>query len=181
MPFPFCVPPGLLQGNPVLNETIWADADSLTTGWEDEVNATASLYAAVNSNSDTDFVRLITDVLNSTVTIRFRLQDPSADPNSNQNVELGCKFKYNQVFDPLDNAPTAVLRIKEGTSTIRAVSGNITVTTTATEQSEFMSVTEINNVTDWSDLYGEISFTTSGNGVDQDVNYELYRVRIIFS
>ena len=55
------------------------------------------------------------------------------------------------------------------------------MTAAPSEESVFMTPTEINNVTDWSNLYAQFSSTTTGNGVDQDVDYKIYRVRIIFS
>lgn len=178
MPFPML---SSIPWIPALDETIWADGDSLITNWEDEGAATSDLYQSVDSDGDTDFVTLTTPVLNATRTIRFTLEDPSADPAPAQTVELRVKFKYIQVDQPLDNAPTADILIKEGTTTTRASNTGITVTTTATEYSVFMTPTEIGNVTDWTDLYAEISFTTAGNGVDQEANYEVYRVRIIFA
>ena len=180
-PFPFCVPPGVLAKQQPLNETIWATADSLTTGWEDEGGATADLWQSVDTDTNTDYVNRVTPVINSTVNLRFKLDTPTADPTSGQVVELKVLMEYVPVFDPLDNAPVAILEIREGTSTARASTTGITVTAAPSEESVFMTPTEINNVTDWSNLYAQFSSTTTGNGVDQDVDYRIYRVRIIFS
>tara|TARA_R110000787_G_scaffold79469_1_gene173683 strand:- start:9002 stop:9556 length:555 start_codon:yes stop_codon:yes gene_type:complete len=180
-PFPFCVPPGVLAKQQPLNETIWATGDSLITGWEDEGGATADLWQSVDTDSDADYVNRITPVINSTVNLRFKLDTPTADPTSGQVVELKVRMEYLAPFDPLDTAPVAILEIREGTSTSRASTTGITVTTTPSEESVFMTPTEINSVTDWSDLYAQFSSTTTGNGVDQDVDYRIYRVRIIFS
>lgn len=169
---------------PPLDETIWADADSLITGWEDEGGATSNLYQSVDSDSDADYVNRVTPIINSTVSLRFRLADivgPPDEPLSDQVVYLEVKFEYIQVDQPLDSAPTASLYIREGTSTNRASNTGITVTQTPTDQSVTMTTGEINSVTDWTNLYAHMTFTTSGNGVDQDVDYRIYRVRMHFS
>lgn len=175
-------PPGLLLKGAPLEETIWADSDSLVASWEDEGGATSNIYQSVDSESDADYATLQNVIVNSgSATIRFSLENPSGQPSPSQTVRALIRCEWIDVLGAANpSSVTVIVRIKEGTTTVRAASSAQSISETPTDKFETMTTTEINSVTDWDNLYIEATFDVSGIDVDEEVNFRVYEARLDF-
>lgn len=169
-----------------ITETIWADADDLVAQWEDEGGATTNLWQSVNADSDATYVTLVGPsviVESGSRSLRFGLENPSAAPSSDQTVELRIRCEWIDVFgaaNPDAGDPNITIRLIEGATT-RAATSAQQISEAPAEYSLFLSESQINSVTDWDDLYAEMTFEASGIDVDEEVNIRVYRARIVFS
>jgi len=176
-PFPYHGHPG---GAP-LNETIWADFDKTTAGWEDETSATTNLHDSVNTENDLTYVILSSWILDTTARIVFGLDDPSGTPQSSQNVEVFVRAKYLENFEVLPNAPTMTIRFDEN-GTQRAASSALSLTKSAADYSFFLNSSQISSVTNWNNSEMDILFDNSANtGLDEEAKFQIYEVRTIFT
>jgi hypothetical protein len=178
-PFPLSgALPGMLANITPIDEVIRPDSDSLVAAWRDEGGSTSNIYQSVDevTQSDTDYAKLrvanwiLTECPSTTTrTLRFRLSNPSAPPNPYQTVALECRSR---IVDPFSTGFTATVdvKIKEGTTNVRSNEPGNTVTTTFGNDRCSMSTSEINSVTDWNDLYAEMTWTVCADGVDADLD-----------
>ena len=181
-PFPLAgVLAPILGSGQSLDETIWADFDTTTAGWEDEVGNTTNLHDSVNSENDSLYVILSSWILNTTERIVFGLEDPSGEPTPNQSVEVFVRAEYLENFEVLPTAPTMTIRFDEN-GTQRATSSALSLTKSPADYSFFLNTTQINSVTDWNDVEMDILFDNTANtGVDEEAKFQIYEVRTIFT
>jgi hypothetical protein len=80
-----------------LSETIWANADAVTSQWYSSTGATSNLYTFVNSANDSTYVWLRTANIiteDGTRDLRFDMQTPSGDPSPYQDVDIRVRTRY---------------------------------------------------------------------------------------
>lgn len=182
MSFPFMVAPGQLAKQPAaLDEKIWANADRTTSGWKTQSGGTSNIYQSVDSDSDSDYVELISWILDDARTVAFRLESPSDDPSGTQTVQIKVNAKYLENFEVLPNAPKLTIKFDEG-GTQRAVSSPLTLTKNPAEYSLFLTEAQINSVGSWANVEVEMLFDNSANtGPDEEAKFRCHRCRVIFS
>lgn len=187
-PFPLagCLP-GLYRGNP-LDETVFADSDDVISQWEDEGGATTNLYQSVDDDvtPDSDWVELrsVNHIVTSgTRALRFGTQNPSGTPQANQTVELQVRCRWVDVFgsaNPDAGDPNLTISMYEST-TNRGSGSAQTITTSFVNYSFFPSTSQIISVGNWDNLRVNMSFECSGIDLDEEVDIEVSRVKVIFS
>jgi hypothetical protein len=186
-PFPYHGHPG---GAP-LNETIYANFDAIVSQWEDEGGSTTTntMYQSVDSESDSDWVELrsANHIINSSTTrnLRFDMASPSGTPLSSQTVVLKVRCKWVDVFNdatPDSGHPRIELNLFENGSQVSGGAGSWqALSESAAEYTEPLSSAAIGNVSNWDDVELDMDFECTGLGLDQEVDFEVYRVRIVFS
>ena len=188
MSFPHLLTPGALAAIKPINEVIRPNSDSLVAVWQDEGGSTSNIYQSVDevAVSDTDYAKLrgpnviLTECPSTTTrTLRFGLSDPSAQPNPYQTVALEARSK---IIDPFTTGFTATVdvKIKEGTTTVRSNDTGNAVSSSFSNARCSMSTTEINSVTDWDNLYAEMTWTVCANGVDAELDIYCSHVYLEF-
>jgi hypothetical protein len=180
------LPPGILTTVPVLDETVFADNDDVVSVWEADDGGTTDIFEHVDSESDADHVELRSAnhiVTSGSRSLRFFMQNPSAAPSPTQTVDLRARCEWIDVFgsaNPDAGDPNIVISLFENT-TLRAASSAVAITETPVDYSLILSEAQINSVTDWDDVRMQMVFEASGIDIDEEVNIQVYRVRIIFS
>lgn len=187
-PFPYHGHPG----GAALDETIYANLDAVTSVWEGGSppgTDTTNIYVYVDSESDTDYVRLRNPtnhiVTSGTRSLRFDMQTPSGTPLSSQTVELKVRCEWVDVFgaaNPDSGDPNITINLYENGSQVTGGGGSAQqLTTSPAEYSHFLSSAAISNVNNWADVEVDMDFECSGIDLDEEVSIYVYRVRIIFS
>lgn len=173
-----------------LDEEITADSDNLVATWEDEGGATTNIFQSVNSNNDATWAELrsVNHMTSggdpNTRTLRFNMEDPSDQPPStDQTVEVRCRIRWVDVFggaNPDAGDPDVRVALREG-ATQRAITSRQTLITSFADHSLVLNATEIGSVTDWDDLNVQMQFEANGIDIDEEIDIEVSRVRIIFT
>ncbi len=114
--------------------------------------------------------------------LRFITDSPSDDPIGTQTVELRVRCRWVDVFgaaNPDAGDPNVTLSLLEGT-TVRATGSAQAITTSFAEYSLFLTEAQVNAFTSWSDLRAQMVFEASGIDIDEEVDIEVSRVRVVF-
>jgi len=175
-----------------ISETVWAASDNLVAQWQDHTGSNDNgspnpLYTFVDSDSDADYVRLIDAsghiVTSGSRTLRFNMAAPSGTPASlGQSCEIRVTCRWFDVFggaNPDSGDPNLTLSLRQLTTT-KATASAQTITTGFVEYVYALSQSEINSVTNWSDVNVQMVFEASGIDFDEEVSIYVSRVKVVF-
>lgn len=178
-----------------INETVWPvtpDYTGMTSVWEDEGGTASNLYQSVNSANDSTYVTL-QSVIPGTLVCgtsseehNFRCNMDAASglgPIGSQTVYVTVRAEYVDLFGATGESHTMEIELLEG-ATQRAFGSGYNLTESPADYDLFLNTTEINSVTDWSDVDVKATITScSGNSVANadDQQLRIFSVKIVFS
>ena len=192
-PFPLSgAIPGILAGTPV-EDTVYPvtpDYTGMGSIWEDEGGATTNLYQSVNSSNDSTYVTLQSVIPETVIcgtsteehNFRANMDTPDGEPLGRQTVYVTVRAKYDG-GGATGESHTMEIELIEGASTQRAYGSGFNLTESIADYEYFLTTSEINSVTDWSDIDVKATVTScAGNSFAnaRDQQLFIYQVRIDF-
>lgn len=172
--------PAFHQEGPVSPEELYPDSDVAVSGWEEDDDSTTTLYTAVATQSNADYVRPQVPGLEECPTtendsIEFGLENPTTDPVGGvDSVSLRVTMRYNMLVGGTGSA-TARFRLREGT-TVRATRSGITLTTSFVQYSLALTTSEVNAIGDWTNLRCLCDADVCVDSVGDEISFEISQI-----
>lgn len=177
IPYPFVH----IEG-PVAGQNLRPDLDVGVAGWEEDDGSTVTLWTAVSTMTDADYVRPITPGLSVCPTtendsVEFGIEDPTEVPvDATDTVVVRVRARYNMLIGGTGEA-TMRIRLREGATT-RATGSGFALTTAFAWYEDVLSASEVDAIGDWTNLRILADADVCVDTVDDEVSFEISQMEV---